>query len=155
MIDRRLADHQAEAPEVAADHVVERLVAGMALDVLEQERGRLLAADEIGDGRGFKVGIDLGGDALELTQRLDLLQPGVEVARIGAARKRPRRGRLGRTIAARAVHLDARLHGRFSVCLVADRRECRAKRGVGKGTARRRSHHADNAGPCPCGADVI
>src|SRR5262249_57977611 len=64
MLDRPLADHQAEAREIAADHVVERLVARMALDVLEQERGRLLAADEIGDGRGLEVGIDLGGDAL-------------------------------------------------------------------------------------------
>ena len=35
MVDRRLADHQAEARQVAADHVVERLVAGVALDVLE------------------------------------------------------------------------------------------------------------------------
>src|SRR5262249_6025180 len=39
MIHRLLADHQAEAREIASNHVVERAVSGMALDVLEQERG--------------------------------------------------------------------------------------------------------------------
>jgi hypothetical protein len=79
MIDRLLADHQAEPAEVAADHVVERLVAGMALDVLEQERRAFLEAHEIGDVRGFEVGAHFGGDALELAHRLGLLQPHVEL----------------------------------------------------------------------------
>ena len=56
MIDRLLADHQAEARQVAADHVVERLVAGMALDVLEQQRRAFFQADQIGDVRGFEIG---------------------------------------------------------------------------------------------------
>ena len=80
MIDRLLADHQAEPREVAADHVVERLVAGMALDVLEQQRRAFFQADEIGDVRGFEIGADLGGDALEFAHRLGLLQPDVELA---------------------------------------------------------------------------
>src|SRR5262249_15934425 len=67
MIDRLLADHEAEARQVAADHVEERTMAGMTLDVLEEERGTLLAADQIGDGRRFQIGIDLRGDAHELT----------------------------------------------------------------------------------------
>ena len=75
MIDRLLADHQAEPRQVAADHVVEGLVAGMALDVLEQQRRAFFHAHEIGDVRGFEIGVDLGGDALELAHRLGLLQP--------------------------------------------------------------------------------
>ena len=60
-------------------------MAGMALDVLEQQRRAFLAADQIGDGRGFEIGIDLGGDALELAHGVDLGQPFVEVARVRAA----------------------------------------------------------------------
>src|SRR5262249_42097000 len=86
MIDWLLPDHQAEARKIAADHVVERLVAGMAFDVLEQQRGRFAAADQIGDGRGLEVGIDLRGDALELAERLDLLEPEIEIAGIGGTR---------------------------------------------------------------------
>jgi hypothetical protein len=64
MIDRLLADHQAEARQIAADHVVERAMAGMALDVLEQQRRALAGAGgEIGDGGSLEIGIDLGGDA--------------------------------------------------------------------------------------------
>ncbi len=55
MIDRLLADHQAEPRQVAADHVVERFVAGMALDVLEQQRRAFLQAHPIGDVRGFEI----------------------------------------------------------------------------------------------------
>src|SRR5262249_1113527 len=107
----RFADHQAEAREVAADHVVERLVAGMALDVLEQKRRRFLAADKIGDGRGFEIGIDFGGGALELAERLDLVEPEVEIASVGAAQTLRRARRRGRALAARAdgdahVHVD-------------------------------------------------
>ena len=87
MVDRRFADHQAEARQVAADHVVERAMPGMALDVLEQQRRALLAADQIGDGGGFEIGIDLGGDPFELAHRLDLGQPFVEVAAVGTARE--------------------------------------------------------------------
>src|SRR5262249_1087489 len=64
---------------------VERAMSGMTLDVLEQKRGRLLAADEIRDRCRFEIGIDFRGDALEFTERLDLLQPSIEVARVGAA----------------------------------------------------------------------
>ncbi len=85
MIHRLLADHQAEPRQVAADHVVERAMAGMALDVLEQQRRAFLAADQIGDGRRFEIGIDLGGDALELAHGVDLGQPFVEVAGVRAA----------------------------------------------------------------------
>ena len=60
-------------------------MAGMALDVLEQQRRAFLAADQIGDGRGFEIGIDLGGDPLELAHGVDLFQPVVEVAGVGAA----------------------------------------------------------------------
>ena len=111
MIDRLLADHQAEARQVAADHVVERAVAGMALDVLEQQGRRPLAADEVGDGRRLEVGIDLGGDALELSQRLDLLQPGVEIARVGAAGGRASLGFLELLIATARTDRDAHVHG--------------------------------------------
>ena len=86
MIDRLLTDHQAEPRQVAADHVVERLVAGVAFDVLEQQRGRFLRTDQIGDGGGFEIGIDLGGDALQFAERFDLLQPDVEIAGVGAVR---------------------------------------------------------------------
>ena len=84
MIDRLLADHQAEPRQVAADHVVERLVAGMALDVLEQQRRAFFQADQIGDVRGLEIGADLGGDALELAHRLGLLEPDVELAGVAA-----------------------------------------------------------------------
>ena len=50
-----------------------------------KQRWAFLAADQIGDGRGFEIGIDLGGDALELAHGVDLGQPFVEVAGIGAA----------------------------------------------------------------------
>ena len=84
MIDRLLADHQAEPRQVAADHVVERLVAGMALDVLEQQRRAFFQADQIGDVGGFEVGADLGGDALEFAHRLGFFQPDVEFAGVAA-----------------------------------------------------------------------
>ena len=58
---------------------------GMALDVLEQQRRAFLAADQIGDGGGFEIGIDLGGDALELAHGVDLGQPFVEVAGVRAS----------------------------------------------------------------------
>jgi hypothetical protein len=85
MIHRLLPDHQTETGQVAADHVVKSTMAGMAFDVLEQQRRAALAAHQIGDGRRFEVGIDFGRDALELAERLDLFQPGIEVARIGTA----------------------------------------------------------------------
>ena len=59
-------------------------MAGMAFDVLEQQRWAFFQADEIGDVRGFEIAIDLGGDALQFAHRLGLLQPDVEVARIAA-----------------------------------------------------------------------
>src|SRR5262249_48614689 len=99
-----------EAREVAADHVVERLVAGMALDVLEQQGRALLTADQIGDGRRLEIGIDLGGDALELAQRLDPLQPEIDVARGRAAGDRAGLRRLGARLAVRRADLDAHVH---------------------------------------------
>src|SRR5205823_13110169 len=63
------SDHQTEAREVAADHVVKRAMAGMPLDILEQQCRALLAADKIGDGCRFQIGIDFGADALELANR--------------------------------------------------------------------------------------
>ena len=110
MIDRLLADHRAEAREVAADHVVERLVAGMPLDVLEQQHRAFLERDEIGDGRGFEIGVDLGGDALELAHRLDFFEPKIEIAGIGGGGFRARaRGRFGGAIAAVRADRDAHL----------------------------------------------
>ena len=109
MIDRLLANHQAETRQVAADHVVERLVAGMPLDVLEQQHRAFFERDEIGDGRGFEIGIDLGGDALELAHRLDLLQPEIEIARIGAGGGFARRGGFGFLVAAARADRDAHL----------------------------------------------
>jgi hypothetical protein len=44
----------------------------------------------------YKIGIDFGGDALELTQHLDLLQPQIEVARVGTLRNLGCRRCLGR-----------------------------------------------------------
>jgi hypothetical protein len=61
-------------------------MAGMALDVLEQQRGRFLAADEVSDRRSFEIGIDFRGDALEFAERLRLLEPGIEIAGVGSAR---------------------------------------------------------------------
>src|SRR5262249_47281458 len=80
MIDRLLADHQAEPRQVAADHVVERFVAGVTFDVFEQQRRALFETHQVGDMRGFEIGADLGGDALELAPRLALSQPDVEIA---------------------------------------------------------------------------
>src|SRR5262249_14164504 len=100
--------------KIAADHVVKRLVAGMTLDVLEQERGRFAAADEVGDGRSFEIGIDFRGDALELAQCVDLFQPGVEIAGIGGAG--PDRSRLrGLSVLARTDR-DAHVHGAAPAC---------------------------------------
>jgi hypothetical protein len=53
---------------------------GMALDVLEQQRRAFLTTHKISDGRRFEIGIDLGGDALELAHGVDLGQPLIEVA---------------------------------------------------------------------------
>ncbi len=116
VIDRLLADHHAEARQVASDHVVERAMAGMALDVLEQERRAFLAADQIGDGRRFEIGIDFCGDALELAQCLDLLQPGVEIAAIGSSRSRSGFGFLGFLMARGGTNFDAHVHVRLPSC---------------------------------------
>src|SRR5262249_39515193 len=72
--------------------------------------------DQIGDRRSFEIGIDFRGDALELAERLDLLQPGVEIARVGATD-----GRLGfgpRTFpsTARRADRDAHIHAPSPLC---------------------------------------
>ena len=110
MLDRLLADHQAEARQVAADHVVERAMAGMALDVLEQQRGRLLAADQVGDGGGLEIRVDLRRDALELAHLFDLVEPGVEIARVRRALARV--GRIRRRRAAVGLYRHIHVHRR-------------------------------------------
>ena len=80
MVHRLLADHQAEAREVAADHVVERLVAGMALHVLEEQHRALLTAHEIRERRRLEIRVDLRADALELAEPFHLLEPQIEAA---------------------------------------------------------------------------
>jgi len=99
----------------------ERAVPGVALDVLEQQGGRLFAADQIGDGRGFEIRIDLRGDALELSERLDLFEPGIEIARVGATGHAAGLGFLKLPIAAVGADRDAHVHGRLPSCSVADR----------------------------------
>lgn len=84
MFDGLFADHDAEAREIAADHVVEHAMAGMAFHVVEEQRGAFLAADEIGDRRRLHVGIDFGGNGLEFAERIDLLHPDIEVGMIVA-----------------------------------------------------------------------
>src|SRR5215472_11247334 len=93
-------------------------MSGMALDVLEQERGRLLAADEIGDRCRFEIRIDFRGDALELTERLDLFQPSVEFAGVGAASNRFGLGFLALWLGAGRAHRDAHVHGRLHLVLL-------------------------------------
>jgi len=70
----------------------------MTFDVLEQERGRLLAADEVSDRCRLEIGIDFRGDALELPKRLDLFEPSVEIAGVGAASNRFDLGFLALTV---------------------------------------------------------
>ena len=118
MIHRLLADHQAEAREVASNHVVERAVPGMTFDVLEQERGRLLAADEVSDRCRLEIGIDFRGDALELPERLDLFQPSVEIAGVGAASDRLGLGFLALWLGAGRAHRDAHVHGGLHLVLL-------------------------------------
>jgi len=91
MLDGLRADHQAEARQVAADHVVERPVPRMALDVLEQQRGAFFQAHQIGERGRFEVRIDFGGDALQFPHRLDLRKPCLQAAAEVAACRRPGR----------------------------------------------------------------
>src|SRR5262249_20758559 len=86
---------------------------GVTLDVLEQERGRLLAADKVSDRCRLEIGIHFRGDALELAERLDLFQPSIEIARVGAARDRFGLGFLALWLAAGRAHRDAHVHGRL------------------------------------------
>src|SRR5437870_5403060 len=89
----------------------------MTLDVLEQERRRLLAADEIRDGRSFEIRVDFGGDAFKLAEHLDLFEPGIEVAGIfGGAARWSRLGGRG-LIASVRVDGHAHVHVRLpSIC---------------------------------------
>ncbi len=87
----------------------------MALDILEQQRWRLLTGNEIGDRRSFEIGIDFRGDALELAERFDLLQPSIEVARIRAARNLLAFGFRGVRFA-RGSYADAHVHIRLRFC---------------------------------------
>ena len=102
MIDRLLANHQAEPRQVAADHVVQNFVPGMAFDVLEQQRRTLRQAYEIGDVSRFQFGADFGFDALKLSDRLGLLKPGVEFAGIAPGAwlrfRLLKRGRVGASL---------------------------------------------------------
>src|SRR5207244_11942697 len=66
--------------------------------------------------RGFSIRIDLRGTALELAERLDLFEPGVEIARIGAAMEPASFGFLGALLAAIRVDRDAHIHGRLPSC---------------------------------------
>src|SRR5262249_12424014 len=111
--------------EIAADHVVERAVTWMTLDILEQERRAALAAHKIGDGRRLQIGIDLRRDALELAERLDLFQPGVEIAAVGTAR-RALDVRLAAGTASTCTDRDAHVHARPPCWLDASRtaRKC-------------------------------
>ena len=78
--------------------------------------GLLLAADEIGDRRRFEIGVDLRGDALELAQRLDLLQPGIEIARVGAAHDLLDGRLCGLSFVAGRADSDAHVHGSLPCC---------------------------------------
>src|SRR5207244_3213887 len=111
-----LADHETEARQVAADHVVEHTMTGMTLDILEQERGTAGAANEICDGRRFEIGIDLCADALELAERLDFLEPGIEIAAVGAARRRFALRALEPLIATGSANCDAHIHKTSPAC---------------------------------------
>jgi hypothetical protein len=90
---------------------------GMALDVLEQQRRAFFTANQIGNGGGFKIGIDLGRDALEFAHSLDFLQPDFEVAGIGGARPGWHGCRLLRQLILLAGrrYLHAHVHGRASL----------------------------------------
>ena len=84
MIDRLLANHQAEPRQIAADHVVKHFVAGMAFDVLEQQCRAFCQTDQIGDVSRFKLGADFDFDALKLSHGLGFLEPRVELAGIAS-----------------------------------------------------------------------
>ena len=58
-------------------------MAGMSLDVFEQQRRALLQADQIGDVGRFEIGAHFGGDALEFAHRLGLFQPDIKLAGVG------------------------------------------------------------------------
>src|SRR5262249_5856171 len=64
-----------------------------------------------------EIGIDFRRDALELTERLDLFQPSVEIARVGAARNRFGLGFLALWLALGRAHRDAHVHGRLRLVL--------------------------------------
>src|SRR5258708_4184914 len=70
------------------------------------------------DRRRLEVGIALRGDALELAQRLDLLQPGVEIARVGAAGGCSGLGRRRAPVAVNGADLDAHVHLSLPYCSV-------------------------------------
>src|SRR6516225_5348864 len=116
MIDRLLPDRETETRQVAADHVVEHTMAGMAFNIVEQQRGATPAANEICDGRGFEVGIHLCADALELAERLGFLEPGIEVAAVGAARRRFGIRGFEPLIAAGSADCDAHIHNTSPTC---------------------------------------
>src|SRR6516164_1018265 len=101
--------------------MLERAVTSMTLDILEQERRAALAAHKIGDGRRLQIGIDLRGDALELAKRLDLFQPGVEIAAVGTARRALDVRRLAAGTASRCTDRDAHVHARPPCWLGASR----------------------------------
>ena len=89
----------------------------MALDILEQQRWRLFTSNEIGDRRSFEIGIDFRGDALEFAEQLDLLQPSIEIARVGSARSLLALGFCGLRLA-RGPYGDAHVHIRLRFCCV-------------------------------------
>ena len=63
-----------------------------------------------GESVGDSTVLDLRADALELAERLDLLQPGIEVARVGAASDSPRFGLRALLPTAGRAHRDAHFH---------------------------------------------
>ena len=104
--------------------------------------GLLLAADQIGDRRGFEIGIDFGGDALELAQRLDLLQPGIEIARVGAADDLLGTRRLCRlSFVAGRADSDAHVHGSLPSCFYCERPKSSVlSRAMGTGDCAQAAH---------------
>ena len=88
----------------------------MALDVLEQQRGAALATDEIGDRRRFEIRVYFRGDTLELAQRLHLFQPGIEIARVGAAHDLLDGRLCGLSFVAGRADSDAHVHGSLPCC---------------------------------------
>src|SRR5436309_13463151 len=89
-------------------------MARMTFDILEKQSGSAPAPHEIGDRRGFEIGIHLRADALELAERLDLLEPGIEVAAIGATRRYLGSGVIESPIASCCFDRDAHIHGDLS-----------------------------------------